>query len=161
MSNTAEKIQKLAGTLGNDKMQLLICAVDSVDEGARTCKVTPINSNYQAFDCTLMSDTDDGVLFIPSIGSTVKVLLSNQTSPTVIQFSGIEKTVLTAGDIQIILKDGKLSVTNGSKDLFKILQNILNHIMKLTVSTGTGPSSVPVNVADFSTDLTDLTQLMQ
>lgn len=161
MSDIAAKIQQLAGTNNTDKLQLLLCTVNTVNEAARTCNVTPINGNFQSFDCSLMSDIDDGVLFIPAENSTVKVLFSDKTSPLVIQFSGIEKTILTAGDIQVILKDGKLSITNSKKDLFTIMQNILSHIIALTVSTGTGPSSIPINVADFQNDLLDLKQIMQ
>ena len=58
------------------------------------------------------------------------------------------------------LSGGKMSFKNGGTDLKTILNNILSHIQALTVSTGTGPSSVPVNIADFINDNTNVNSLL-
>jgi len=176
MSEIRKAIQKLGGTHGMDMVQLLTCSVDSADEVSRTCMVTPVNNNLASFRAQLMPETDDGILILPSAGSTVQVLFSTLNAPAVIQYSQVDKVLIIAGDTELSMTDGTVQVmqgeavftitngmfnfTNGSQNLTTILQDILQHIAALTVSTGTGPSSVPVNIADFNNDLTNLNQIL-
>jgi hypothetical protein len=101
--NTAELIQKSARTFGLSSLQLMICTVNSVDSSARTCTVTPVTDNLSSFPAQLMSDVADGILVIPVVGSTVKVLLSELATPTVIQFSEIKEVYIVGGggDVRI------------------------------------------------------------
>ena len=62
---------------------------------------------------------------------------------------------------QFYLKgNGLISIGNQNKDLYTLLNNILQHIQELTVTTGTGPSGTPINIADFITDSEDLSELL-
>ena len=170
-----EQIQRIAGTFGIDLVQKLTCTVQSVSMEDRSCLVTPINSSIGQVKAYLMAETDDGILIVPSVNSTVKVLYSRLNTATVIQYSAIDSMLLIMGDITFSLQNGKAvlqqdkmtitlsnglaNISNGSTSFLTIMQHILNHILALTVSTGTGPSSVPVNSSDFTTDLNDLTEI--
>jgi len=176
MSEIKTAVQKLAGTYGMTVVELLTCTVTSADEASRTCIVTPVNSNLAAFPAMLMPDIDDGVLMIPSAGSTVHVIYSPQNAPLVVQYTQVDKILFITGDTEISMTNGtvqvsqadavltltgsKLNFKNNSQNLTTVLQNILSHVAALTVSTGTGPSSVPINLSDFQTDLSDLNQLL-
>lgn len=106
-------IQKIAGTFGADTVHILTCSVDSVDKKKRLCMVTPINGLFESFPAYLMTETDDGVLIIPAKDSTVKVIFSNQNSPSVFQYSQIDEYVLIAGDQTYSMKDGLQQFNDG------------------------------------------------
>lgn len=97
MSDLSKLIQKNAGTYGSDNVIMLTASVDSVSEAGRSCMVTPINDNIASFPALLMAETDDGLLILPTEGSTVKIVFSGQNAPTVIQFSQIDKIFIVAG----------------------------------------------------------------
>ena len=97
MNDIKTAVQKLAGTYGKDTVHLLTCSVNSADEASRTCIVTPVNDNLAPFTAYLMAETDNGLLIIPSAGSTVIVLFSGLNAPLVIQYSHADKMFFTAG----------------------------------------------------------------
>lgn len=107
-------IQKLAGTFGADTVQLLTCSVDSVDVAKRLCIVTPANGSFQSFPAYLMAETDDGVLIVPSEGSTVKVIFSNLNSPFVAQYSEINEILIISGNQTYSLKNGLQQFNDGT-----------------------------------------------
>jgi hypothetical protein len=97
MSSIAESIQILAGTYGKFPIQVMVCEVMSVSDSERTCMVQPLTDNLQPFPAQLMADIDDGVLILPTKGSTVKIMLSELITPTVIQFSQVDEILLVGG----------------------------------------------------------------
>jgi hypothetical protein len=179
----AENIKKLAGTLHlKDKPDLYYATVNTdspYDVAARTCNVTLISgrSGINITSASLMPEVNDGLLILPSPGSTVVIAKVANGNPFVFMFSQIDQLIYITGDtlqlcqggtsddigINITLKEKMLNIKNANQDFTKIMQNILTHmqnvvthITALTVSTGTGPSGVPINLSDFSNDLTDL-----
>jgi len=97
VGDIAQAVQKNAGTYGIDNVIMLTCTVASADEAQRLCMVTPVNNNISSFPAQLMTEIDDGILFIPAKGSTVKVIFSNLNAPTVVQFSEIDKMFIVPG----------------------------------------------------------------
>lgn len=89
--------QKVTGVHGKDHVQLLTCSVDSVDIPSRSCMATPLNGTFDSFPAQLMAEIDDGLLIVPTQGSTVKVMFSDLNAPTVIQFSQIDQVFIVAG----------------------------------------------------------------
>lgn len=150
----------------------------SVDVAARTCKVRGISDEVgvEYDNVCLMPEVDDGILYVPKVGSTVIVQNNANLQPYVSMWSELEQSLtvvgdttftlengtakLTQGKMEVTLTGGKVSIKNNSKDFGTVMENILKHIIALTVSTGTGPSSPPINAADFTADITDLKQLL-
>lgn len=93
-----ESIKKIVGV----KDWSLYCNAEvlSVDELNRTCNCIAINgqAEYELNDVGLMAVNDDGFLLIPTIGSTVKVLYSENVEPFICQYSAIDKIVMIANE---------------------------------------------------------------
>jgi len=107
-------IQKIAGTYGLDNVYMLTCEVSKVDVLDRSCMCVPVNGNMTDFKAYLMAETDDGILMLPTEGSTVKVLFSNQNAPTVIQYSQIDKLLVISGNQSYTITDGSQVFNDGS-----------------------------------------------
>jgi hypothetical protein len=101
----AESIQILAGTYGKFPIQVMVCDVTDVSASERTCTVQPLSDNLQPFPAQLMADIDDGVLILPTVGSTVKIMLSELITPTVIQFSQVDEILLVGGGSAVKVYD--------------------------------------------------------
>lgn len=141
--------------------------ISEVDEGARTCTVVMEDIPYQNVLLYAVENVKlKGPVLIPKIGSTVLVERIANDRYFVAMFSEIEKVLLTIGEktkaeiseenirIQVgesmvkATKNG-LTLVKGGAGLKKTLEELIDAITKLTVTTGVGPSGVPINVADF------------
>ena len=60
-----------------------------------------------------------------------------------------EKCLLRVGESVVKTTEKGLTFVKGGAGLKKTLEELIDAITKLTVTTGVGPSGVPVNVADF------------
>jgi hypothetical protein len=159
-------IRHLAGTHNEDKVQLVQAEVDSVDEAARTCDVTTISGKESTAieRVKLMASLDDGILFLPTVGSTIFVSYSTFNVPYVALFSQIDKVLFIVGGSVLQMIDGKLMFNDGSygglvevAQLVTKLNNLENfvndlvqkfnshtHILTLTSGTGTAaPTAAP------------------
>lgn len=175
MSELAKVIQKAAGTYGIDSVVMMACKVDSVNIDNRSCMVSPINNNIASFEAFLMAETDDGVLILPTEGSTVKILFSNLNSPTVIQYSQIDKMLIIAGDttitvydgtaimqqgaMSITLSGGKINIKNGDVDYKTIMDKHFDNLAAMTFTNGAGVTGVANNVSAINADKTDFDKL--
>ena len=65
-----------------------------------------------------------------------------------------DKTTLKAGKAGLVLK-------RDSSGLKKTLDDLLAALMKLTVTTGVGPSGPPINIADFQKVQQDLNNYLE
>ena len=150
MSELKTLIQHAAGTKGADPCVKLTCKVISCNVPGRLCMVSPINNNGQPFAAQLMSEIDDGLLIVPAVTSTVKVIYSNLNAPTVVQYSQIDQLLVIAGDTRfslingtatlsqgatssepgmvVTLTGGKINIKNNSQNFTTILQDILTQI---------------------------------
>ncbi|MEI8111180.1 MAG: hypothetical protein WCH59_09345 [Chitinophagia bacterium] len=121
-----DAIQMLSGIKGESKIQFALGVVESVNVPDRICAVTAISGNESVTfeNVQLMASIDDGILLIPSIGSTVIVAYSTFNQPFIALFSGLDKVLLVAGEnnasIQIDengllleIADTKLNISNG------------------------------------------------
>ncbi len=114
--NIIEAIQKISGTKQTDIVSYIPCIVNSVNEAARTCACTPQGDQYQATfsNVLLMASVDDGILYIPTIGSTVMVTYSKYNRPFICLFSSIDKILYIVGGSTLQLIDGSIQFNNGS-----------------------------------------------
>ena len=101
MPSVAELVQQLSGTYGISPVQVMTCEVKSVSSSERTCTVLPLTDNLEPFAEQLMADIDDGLLILPMVGSTVKIMLSEIITPTVIQYSAIDEILIVSGGAAI------------------------------------------------------------
>lgn len=126
-----DSIQEMAGTKGADNVQLYSATVDSVDILKRTCNVTAVTGKNigSVEDVNLMAALDDGILLVPTVGSTVGVLTSVFNDHYVVSYSELDSITLIAGHIQ--LNDGSYNGLVIGKNLvtrLNTLENDLNTI---------------------------------
>jgi len=92
-----EAVRKLAGTHLQDSIHLITATVNEVDQLSRTALCTPIKGAAPTqITAYFMTEVDDGVMFIPTVGSTVLIISSTQNLPYIIQYSGLDKIFLVA-----------------------------------------------------------------
>jgi hypothetical protein len=141
MSSVAELVQQVAGTYGISPVQVMTCEVTAVSSGERTCTVSPLTDNLEPFSAQLMADIDDGILILPTIGSTVKIMLSEIITPTVIQYSAIDEILIVSGgaaikvyssgvELQGVDYGGMMKVTPSVK-AWNDLQNDVNNLKSI------------------------------
>ena len=152
----SEAIQRLSGTFMQDSVRLFLAEVDSVDEGQRTCVVTPINDNATTSypDVLLMAEANDGILIVPAIGSTVIVNVSKRGVAYVCMYSDIDKlTIITSTLTTLVCKAtqfndgsfGGLVKIQELVDKINRLENTFNTHTHTVASFGT-PSSAPASL---------------
>ena len=82
-------IRRLAGTFGAQVIRLTTGEVVSVDKTKRSC-IASIDNGVQ-IECNLMAIVGDGILPIPSVGSTVLILYATYENAFVILCSDIDE----------------------------------------------------------------------
>lgn len=158
-----ESIRQMTGTHLDDRVHLVAATVDSVNISARTCNVTTISGKESTAmeGAKLMATVDDGVLLIPSVGSTVFISYSNYNVPFVTMYSALDQILLISGNSQVSIVDSKIMLNDGSYGgLVEIiplvtklnnLENLVNdliqkfnthtHILALSAGTGTAAAT--------------------
>ncbi|CAB4126255.1 hypothetical protein UFOVP153_58 [uncultured Caudovirales phage] len=129
-------IQKIAGTFQEDKVRLLVGTVESIQGNTCTCL---INDQSSLGGINLQAGVCDGVLSIPSIGSTVVIMLSTQINPFVVLYSDIDKAYIQVGIASIeMLPDGSITLNDGTDGglvkgdpLVEKLNNLENKVNEL------------------------------
>lgn len=106
-------------------------------------------------------DGKKGILITPVKGSSVivsKLSGDDSNSHVIILFSEVESIKVTL-DSHVLLLDkdglsmnissGKLEIKNNQENLKTLITDLVGEIMKITVTTGTGPSGTPINIAQL------------
>lgn len=123
-----EAIQHLAGTHGNNPLFIADAEIVDVDIPSRTCTVTIVDGDAAVTrdDVRLMSVVDDGILFFPTVGSTVTIIYSTFTAPVVIGYSGIDLITLRGGDLGglVILGECLKALNAVQNDVNKLKQAV-------------------------------------
>lgn len=111
-----EAVQRLAGTQLSDQVTIVEGEVTSVDLSTRSCTVvtTSGHSVAEIQGVRLMSVVDDGVLIVPSVGSSVIVSYTKRLEPFVCQFSQVDRVLVITGSASIEVKDGQTTFNDGS-----------------------------------------------
>ncbi len=170
-----EAVSHLAGTHGKEHVMLLECEVTAVDEAARTCECEPVSGRGGAplTGVRLMPGVADGILAVPQVGSTIIVAHTPRLKPFVLQFSEVDKYVLISGSSLIELKDGQITINDGSFDglvkvgeltakLNALEQKVNTIITTFNAHTHTGVTTGPGSSGSPSTPVTGtLTETQQ
>lgn len=90
--------------------------VSAVNEKARTCDVKLLNGRAEldVTDVQLMATIQDGLLQIPSIGSTVVVCNTPNMQPYVGLFSNLDKVIMICNGIEVTVNTTSVFIEAGS-----------------------------------------------
>lgn len=154
--------------------------VESIDEAARTCTVSAEGVTYEKVLLYAVEKAAlKGFCLIPAPKSTVVVARVAAGSHLYVElFSEVSKVLLTVADKVAVSVDDKGCITTVGKSTMKVteqgftisrdgaglkktLDALLDAITKLTVTTGVGPSGVPINMSDFVKIKQELTKYLE
>jgi hypothetical protein len=101
-----------------------------VDADARICSAQAISGKTTAdlSEVLLMPVNDDGLLLVPTVGSTILVAYGKDVQPCVVMFSELDSATLWVNGV-ITLKDGNLGgipVVAGLLEALNAIQNAFN-----------------------------------
>lgn len=90
-----------------------ICAVDKVDEDARTIDCTPLDEGAPLLGVNLQADQQQevGVVQFPAAGSFVVVAFLSPNVAVVVLTTEITKTLLTIGNTEAVVEDNNVTLT--------------------------------------------------
>jgi hypothetical protein len=174
-----EAVKKLAGTQFRDDMTVVQATVVSYDIPSRSCYCTPISGQAVTDlpNVQLMAEVDDGIMIVPTVGSTVFVLYSTHHAPFIALFSEVDQIVLISGGAQIkISNTGLVQFNDGTYGgliqiaqlLTKInnLENLVNDLITkynahthAGVEAGAGITAPPTPTEDESLTPTERDEL--
>lgn len=176
-----DELRRIIGRRLNEAGSVSFYAkVESVDEAARTCTVSAEGVTYEGVLLYAIEKAAlKGFCLIPTPQSTVVVSRVAASSRLYVElFSEVSKVLLTVVDKVAVSVDDKGCLTTVGKSTLKVteqgftiqrdgvglkktLDALLDAITKLTVTTGVGPSGVPINAADFVTIKQELTKYLE
>lgn len=164
---------------GQDKT-VLSGTVSEVNEAERTCTVKVENVEYEDVRLYGVVKGDlKGFCFIPKVKSQVLVArIGGSNELFVVMFTEIDKVILTIGEKMQLTVEAEncciqaentviratpagMTFVRGSSGLKKTLENLIDAITKLTVTTGVGPSGIPINAQDFIKVKEDLSNYLE
>ena len=105
-----------------DKVDVYYAIVDDYDEPSRTCSCTLVSgkSDISLNSVSLMSEVNDGLLMLPTKGSTVIIAKTAHTTPFVMMYSQIDKILIIVGDTLFSLVNGTVTVSQGDSAKFTL-----------------------------------------
>lgn len=127
-----EALRQVNGTTLTDKVQMILCTVESVNEQENTCDVIQISGDAEVSipNVRLQADVSDGILYLPAIDSTVIVVISDYVTPFVAQYSEIDQILYDVGDSTIEVREGKITLNSG---LFGGLIKIVQMVQRMNI----------------------------
>ncbi|MFQ3578535.1 MAG: hypothetical protein SNJ71_00160 [Bacteroidales bacterium] len=152
MESTANILRAIIQGEPTQKPSLLLATVKEVT--GKFCTVEPVNGDPPITNVRLVADDQKaGVFFKPKKGSLVLCK----------QITGNDYAVTIFSEIEIIdIKVQKtVSISNDTVSLAGIMNDLLMALQKLTVATAVGPSSPPINSAEFTKIQTDIKKLLK
>ncbi|MDR2652134.1 MAG: hypothetical protein LBC68_07450 [Prevotellaceae bacterium] len=147
--------------VGDNLQNTEVCKVVSVE--STTCNVTTVASEIEYTGVRLKAHIEDdkGIIVKPKVGSYVLVTQIDEANCFVSFFSEIDAvTFKDTHGFEIIITDGKISVKNSNYGIKQAFDELINAIGKLTVTTGVGPSGIPINKAEFDTVKQNISKLL-
>jgi hypothetical protein len=133
--------------IGKPEQINIPCKVVKV-EGA-TCSVEHVMDGYIIEDVRLnaASEDDEGIIVTPKVGSYVIISSIDGILYYVSMYSTIEKVDFRSeGDVCSAI-DGKYSIQNKEQSLKSLINELIDAISAITVTTAVGPSGIPINIS--------------
>jgi hypothetical protein len=150
-----EAIQRLAGTFLKDNVHSFDAAVIAVNEDEFTCDVKSIGSNSEVEipNVRLSSESNDGFTLIPSIDSTVTIIMTDKGIPYVAMYSDIDKAIVIIEGSKLIIEKNKITFNDGLnggiikiQDLTTSINNRFSLIKTALVAAFTAQASIDGSV---------------
>jgi len=146
----------------NDANACFTAEVLDVDIKARTCSVMGISSQVQMeyTGVWLMPQIDDGILYVPTVGSTVIVGNNENLQPYILMFSQLDQILYVVNATTFSMTDGLTKFNKGDNDglvnikplvtkinnLEKLVNDLTNkynaHTHILTLTSGSGTAAI-------------------
>jgi hypothetical protein len=149
-----------------DTVFFIDATVNSVDQDNRVCNCTAIGGKASNTfpNCRLMTDVDDGILILPTVGSNVTLILSSFTDPYVVGYTEVDQIIFRGGDLGGLVKveDTVTKLNNLEKGYNNLLNkvndlinkyNIHTHLLALTSGTGTAAATLTTETPDTDPQL--------
>jgi hypothetical protein len=158
----AKELANAIRNIGKVEDPVFVATVKAVDKNKDVVDV-----EYNDFELgeirlqAVVKANSKGIKFYPVIDSVVIVQrLGNRGEFFITLYSEVEQVVMEVGSTKFDIKDGVL-IKNGTETLKKILDDLIAEIQKITVPTNVGPSGVPINIAQFTTIKTRVSNLLK
>lgn len=146
---SGKSIKELLQDIVKDGQEIysIICKVDSVDNSARTCDVTPLDGSAKIFDVKLQADEDQstGWILFPKTDSNVIITFLNKDQAFVSLVTEIEEAHLNGSD------NGGLIIIQKLVDKLNVLENAFNSHIHTTTATVSATPVVGVIAPTTST----------
>lgn len=157
MSKLSDELKKAVGLFGKESVFMFDALIVSVDESKRTCTVKPISgvtSSGNIENVKLSAEQNDGVIYIPEVDSTVKVLYTNKQDFSIVQFSELAKALFIDMDIELNGSDkGGLLINTEVLSALNEIKSSLNTLKQLLggwiVATGDGGAALKTILASW------------
>ncbi|MDJ0363567.1 hypothetical protein QMK33_00265 [Hymenobacter sp. H14-R3] len=133
----SETIQRLLKQLVAGPAQVVTGTVTAVDKAAMTCDVARDDEGADHVQVRLRAVVDggqDGLVIFPKVGSNVTLLLLDEDTALVIQYSAVEV----------------YSIRTETESLKSILSDFLDAIGQMVFTTNQGPTIKLVNAPAFA-----------
>jgi len=173
MSDIAKVIRKIVDV--KDTVRMFDAEVISVDQTNRVCTVTMIGGeSSNTITVRLMAGVDDGAYFIPKVGSTVIVTMSDYVQPYVSMYSEVESIIWLGGEYQgVPIATHPTDSSKGLISRINAIEEKLNHFIStydghthkvIVAGVVAGPATVSttaliVSGGDIESDLSPTTVL--
>ena len=181
MNRNTIKIKAGIRALANDPHIIVsgTVAAGSLDEGAYTISVLPSDDSapIEHVMLTTVTENDNGVVLFPKDESNVIIGCVDGPGEWVLLRAGeLKKVIVNIGNVRYEMDDSQINIQNGSsvfnvgtavfkmntgsESLFQLLNDLITGLTLLTVTTPSGPSGTPINIATFSALLSRLNNLL-
>jgi hypothetical protein len=153
-NDVRESIQKIAGTYNKEVVSITICTVQAVNEAARTCDCVPTTGEGTTLipGVLLSAEANDGILLLPTVGSTVIVAFTSRMTAFLLMTSDVDKVIIQAANL-VQFNDGTMGGLVQVAALTTKLNNIENMLNDLAtkfnihthvVAAAPGTSAIPI-----------------
>ena len=161
MSN-ARDIRESIKVLANSQA-VRIEAAEVVSADARNgCTVELLDSGLRVHNVRLRATNtaDTGLITVPAEGSQVLIAKADRRSFWIILLeTELEQLSLKIGNTEAVIDADGYKLERSGENLIALLDELLTAIQQLTVTTGVGPSGVPINLSAFIDLQTRLSKL--
>lgn len=165
MSAVGRQLGAIFGKQRIENIALAYGTIKAVDERVKAVDVV-MDSGHVIRDISLdvIRNGNSGLIVFPAVGSTVVVgFIENRPElPLIISSTTTDKIFVTIGDnTEMQITENGFTIMRGSSSLKKTLSDLCDAIGQLTVTTGTGPSGIPINKLQFDAIKEDLDNYLE
>ena len=179
MNKNTAKISAGIRALHQQQQEIISGKVVSIDTGSATMTIRPTGDGEPIENVRLspIGGSSEGCILFPEANSDVVIAsIDGPGEWILLKADKITKATVKIGSVNCEVTDSVITLKNGSvllevgnaqfklntpsETLFDILNDLISYISALTVSTSTGPSGVPLNISDFITLSTRLSNLL-